>query len=283
MDTLLLAAILPVMGLCYFVYKKDNNKEPMDLLMKLIAYGCLIAIPVIVVELALNGITDTDKDTSLISIFIKTFIGVALAEEGFKWLAVKFKAYNSREFDEIYDIVVYSVFVSLVFAGLENVLYVFVGGFGVAILRAILSVPGHACFGVMMGYYLSRAKVASISNNNGLYVKNIVLSLLIPMLFHTMYDALLTWYTNTQMNGIILAFLLFDIIMVTVCFITVNKTSRVQQNLNENLDAGSIVNNNGQIKLVDTQIPNQNINFCPLCGTNVSTGNFCPKCGLKIR
>ena len=283
MDTLLLAAILPVMGLCYFVYKKDNNKEPMDLLMKLIAYGCLIAIPVIVVELALNGITDTDKDTSLISIFIKTFIGVALAEEGFKWLAVKFKAYNSREFDEIYDIVVYSVFVSLGFAGLENVLYVFVGGFGVAILRAILSVPGHACFGVMMGYYLSRAKVASISNNNGLYVKNIVLSLLIPMLFHTMYDALLTWYTNTQMNGIILAFLLFDIIMVTVCFITVNKTSRVQQNLNENLDAGSIVNNNGQIKLVDTQIPNQNINFCPLCGTNVSTGNFCPKCGLKIR
>ena len=283
MDTLLLAAILPVMGLCYFVYKKDNNKEPMDLLMKLIAYGCLIAIPVIVVELALNGITDTDKDTSLISIFIKTFIGVALAEEGFKWLAVKFKAYNSREFDEIYDIVVYSVFVSLGFAGLENVLYVFVGGFGVAILRAILSVPGHACFGVMMGYYLSRAKVASISNNNGLYVKNIVLSLLIPMLFHTMYDALLTWYTNTQMNGIILAFLLFDIIMVTVCFITVNRTSRVQQNLNENLDAGSIVNNNGQIKLVDTQIPNQNINFCPLCGTNVSTGNFCPKCGLKIR
>lgn len=283
MDTLLLAAILPVMGLCYFVYKKDNNKEPMDLLMKLIAYGCLIAIPVIVVELALNGITDTDKDTSLISIFIKTFIGVALAEEGFKWLAVKFKAYNSREFDEIYDIVVYSVFVSLGFAGLENVLYVFVGGFGVAILRAILSVPGHACFGVMMGYYLSRAKVASISNNNGLYVKNIVLSLLIPMLFHTMYDALLTWYTNAKMDWIILAFLLFDIIMVAACFITVNKTSRVQQNLNENLDAGSIVNNNGQIKLVDTQIPNQNINFCPLCGTNVSTGNFCPKCGLKIR
>ena len=283
MDTLLLAAILPVMGLCYFVYKKDNNKEPMDLLMKLIAYGCLIAIPVIVVELALNGITDTDKDTSLISIFIKTFIGVALAEEGFKWLAVKFKAYNSREFDEIYDIVVYSVFVSLGFAGLENVLYVFVGGFGVAILRAILSVPGHACFGVMMGYYLSRAKVASISNNNGLYVKNIVLSLLIPMLFHTMYDALLTWYTNAKMDWIILAFLLFDIIMVAACFITVNRTSRVQQNLNENLDAGSIVNNNGQIKLVDTQIPNQNINFCPLCGTNVSTGNFCPKCGLKIR
>ena len=283
MDTLLLAAILPVMGLCYFVYKKDNNKEPMDLLMKLIAYGCLIAIPVIVVELALNGITDTDKDTSLISIFIKTFIGVALAEEGFKWLAVKFKAYNSREFDEIYDIVVYSVFVSLGFAGLENVLYVFVGGFGVAILRAILSVPGHACFGVMMGYYLSRAKVASISNNNGLYVKNIVLSLLIPMLFHTMYDALLTWYTNAKMDWIILEFLLFDIIMVAACFITVNKTSRVQQNLNENLDAGSIVNNNGQIKLVDTQIPNQNINFCPLCGTNVSTGNFCPKCGLKIR
>lgn len=283
MDTLLVAAILPVIGLCSFVYKKDTNSEPMDLLLKLLGYGALIVIPVIAAELFLDGISNTDKDPLLISIFIKTFIGVALAEEGFKWLVVKLKAYNNQEFDEIYDIIVYSVFVSLGFACVENILYVFSGGMGVAILRALLSVPGHACFAVFMGYYLSRAKVASISNNNSLYIKNIVLSLLMPMLFHTMYDALLTWYVNTNKSSIVLLFLLFDVVMVVVGFITVNNTSKVQQNLNENLEAGSIVHDNGQIKLVETKAITPNINFCPLCGTNVQNANYCPKCGFKVR
>ncbi len=283
METLLTAAALPVIGLCYYIYEKDNNREPMSLLMKLLGYGVLIVIPVLIVEVALGGVCNTDNDTSLVSIFIKIFFGVALAEEGFKWLVVKFKAYGNREFDEIYDIIVYSVFVSLGFACLENIMYVLMGGLGVAILRAILSVPGHACFAVLMGYYFSRAKVASINGNKSLVAKNMILSILMPMLFHTMYDALLFWYENINKGSIVLMFLLFDIIMVVVCFIIVNRTSKVQQNLNENLEAGSIVNNNGQIKLVETQSTARTINFCPLCGTNVMTGHFCPKCGLRIR
>ena len=302
MKTLLTAATLPVVCLCYYIYKKDNNKEPMDLLMKLLGFGIIIAIPVIIVELLLEGVCNTKDDLALISIFFKELIGVALVEEGFKWLVVKFKAYNSREFDEIYDIIVYSVFVSLGFACIENILYVFLGGLKVAFLRAFLSVPGHACFGVLMGYYLSRAKVASISGNKGLYIKNISLSLLMPMLFHAMYDALLTWYDNIvtvlEKSGsasivkqasiinprpIILLFLAFDVIMVIICFIIVNRTSKVQQNLNENLEAGSIVQNAGQIRLVETEAQTPAINFCPLCGTNVMTGHFCPHCGLRIR
>ena len=283
MNYLFTAAVLPVALLCYYIYAKDVNREPGNVLAKLFFFGALIVIPVIIVEILLTGIFSTEKVYDFLIVFVNVFISIALVEEGFKWLVVRNVGYDNREFDEVYDIIVYAVFVSLGFACVENVLYVFSNGLSNAVLRAFTAIPGHTCFGVVMGYFMAKAKVASISNNNGLYVKNIVLSLLIPMLFHTMYDALLTWYTNAKMDWIILAFLLFDIIMVTVCFITVNKTSRVQQNLNENLDAGSIVNNNGQIKLVDTQIPNQNINFCPLCGTNVSTGNFCPKCGLKIR
>lgn len=283
MDILLTAAVLPVMGLCYFIYKKDNNKEPIDLLMKLLGYGILIVIPVIIVEEMLGNICNTDKDLELISIFIKVFVGVALAEEGFKWLVVKTKAYNHREFDEIYDIIVYSVFVSLGFACVENILYVFKGGLGVALLRALLSVPGHASFAVLMGYYFSKAKVASINNNKSISAKNMILSLLMPMLFHTMYDALLMWYSNTNNGEIVLLFFVFDIIMVTVCFIIVNKVSKVQQNLNENLEAGSIVHSNGQIKLVETPITARTINFCPLCGNNVQNANFCSRCGLKVK
>mgnify|MGYP002514454572 CR=1 FL=1 len=55
--------------------------------------------------------------------------------------------------------IVYSVFVSLGFACFENILYVFANqSIAVGISRGILSVPGHACDAVFMGYYLSMAK-----------------------------------------------------------------------------------------------------------------------------
>ena len=301
MDVLLMAAALPVIALCYYIYSKDQHREPVKLLYKLLGFGALITIPVIATELVLNKFCDTDKVLSFLSIFIKVFIGVALAEEGFKWLIVKVKAYNNQEFDEIYDIIVYSVFVSLGFALVENILYVFKYGFGTAIVRALLAVPGHACFGVLMGFYLSKAKVASLNNNKAMTVRNTAFSLLVPMLFHTIYDSLLIWAENIKLaiqesiikgltiptlpkaSTITWSFLLFDIIMVVLCFIIVNKTSKVQQNLSENLEAGSIVNNDGKIKLVETQAAPTSINFCPLCGTNVTNSNYCPKCGLRIR
>lgn len=279
MDILLTAAVLPVIGLCYFVYKKDNNKEPADLLLKLLGYGALSTIPAIIGELLLGDIANAEKITNFLMVFIKTFIGVALVEEGFKWYFVKKHGYDNSEFDEIYDIIVYSVFVSLGFALIENIGYVLLNGLGVAILRALLSVPGHACFAVLMGYYLSKAKIASINNNEKLKNQNICFSLLIPMLFHAMYDALLQWYVNTNIGMIVLIFLLFDIVMVVVGFIIVNKMSKVQQNLSTNLKEGTLAGNQGRIELVSEKP----INFCPLCGNNVSMGSYCSKCGLKIR
>ena len=278
MESLLLAAILPIMGLCWYVYKKDPNKEPTDLLMKLLGFGALSTIPVIIVEILASGLRfEGAKD--FLTIFIGTFLGVAVIEEGFKWIFVKTKAYNNREFDEVYDIIVYSVFVSLGFAGVENILYVFQYGFGTAILRAVLSVPGHACFAVFMGYYFSKAKVASIAHNKAVCIRNMIFSLLVPTLFHTMYDALLTWFSNTEINSIIIYFLVFDVVMVIIGVIIVNKTSKVQQNLYTNIEEGKLVNNQGKLELKTTK----QITFCPLCGNNVTNSNYCSRCGLKIR
>ena len=278
MELLLLSAILPIAALCWFVYKKDPNKEPTDLLMKLLGFGALSTIPVIIAEIFFSPVRN-EKSTSFLAIFIGTFIGVALIEEGFKWIFVKTKAYNNREFDEIYDIIVYSVFVSLGFAGIENILYVVQYGLGTAILRAVLSVPGHACFAVFMGYYFSKAKVASISHNQSLYIRNMVFSLLVPTLFHTMYDALITWYSNTQQGEIVIYFLLFDVMMVVIGFIIVNKTSKVQQSLYTNIEEGTLVNNQGKLELQGVK----DAKFCPLCGNNVTNSNYCSRCGLKIR
>ena len=263
MDTLLTAAALPIIALCYYVYKKDNNKEPIDLLLKLLGFGALSVVPIIIGELFVEDFTNVEKVTNFIEIFIKTFIGVAIFEE------------------EIYDIIIYSVFVSLGFALIENIGYVFFSEHQMvtAILRAILSVPGHACFAIIMGYYLAKAKVAKINNNEKLYTQNICFSLLMPMLFHTMYDALIEWHINTGNNMIILFFFLFDITMVIIGFIIVNKMSKVQQNISTNLQSGTLAANDGHIELVSEKP----INFCPVCGNSVSVGSYCSKCGLKIR
>ena len=280
MSYLLLLAILPVFLLCFFIYKKDVNGEPSGLLAKMFIFGFLSAIPVVIGEMLLGNFFPTDGEKNFIILFINVFISVALIEEGFKWLVVKIFGYNNKEFDEVYDVIVYSVFASLGFACIENILYVISGGVSTAILRALLSVPGHMCFGVIMGYFLSQAKVNQVNGNSGLRTKNMVFSILLPALAHTVYDALLFYSVATSSILAILIFLVFDIVMVTLCFITVGKTSKIQTNLNSNINTGVIaLDKNGILAYQEKK----EINYCPVCGHYVKGYNYCPKCGFKIK
>ena len=276
-DILLFLAVLPVIALCYFIYKKDQNKEPMGLLMKIFWLGFFSAIPVVIVELILGAFFPTDGEFSFIITFFNVFISVALVEEGFKWLVTKFTGFDNKEFDEIYDVIVYSVFASLGFACIENIIYVYSNGVTVAITRALLSIPGHMCFGVIMGYFLSRAKVAKINGNSELCTRNLILSLLCPSLVHAMYDALIFYGSDLS----ILSFFLFDIAMVVVCFITVSKVSKIQRNVTTNINTGVIVNDGfGHIHLGNSG--GSNYNFCPVCGKASDGSNFCGRCGMRL-
>lgn len=87
------------------------------------------------------------------------------------------------------DGIVYAVFVSLGFAGLENILYLFSNPesfVSVGISRAIFAIPGHFCFGVLMGYYYSLARFYT-----QLRITNMALILIAPILAHGVYDSIL--------------------------------------------------------------------------------------------
>ena len=86
------------------------------------------------------------------------FIVAALTEEGMKFLAFYFFFWKNRNFNERFDGIVYAVYISLGFAGIENILYVFTGGYSVGVIRALTAVPAHALFGIVMGYYFGMAK-----------------------------------------------------------------------------------------------------------------------------
>lgn len=280
MEYLLILAVLPVIILGYNIYKRDNNKEPEGLLTKIFFLGLATCIPILICEL-LAGIIFNTNDSSLpfLHIFINVFFGVGLIEEFFKWIVTKKCGYNSKEFDEVYDIIVYSVFASLGFACIENILYVLSFGFSTAIARAFLSVPGHACFGVIMGYFLAEAKINELNNNKVFCKKNLILSLIIPSLVHTLYDALLIAEGNLNL----LLFFIFDILMVKYCFSLVKHMSIIQQDIVSNKlekDNNQNTEDNNTTKIVEKDIKNMVV-VCPKCKRKYMKNSSCPNCGDK--
>ena len=154
--------------------------------------------------------------------FFECFFVVAVAEEGCKYVMLLLRTWKSREFNYTFDAVVYAVSVSLGFAALENILYVFDGGFGTAILRALTSVPGHTIFAIYMGYYYGVAKKASSSHKTSLTIAGFIISFVLPVLIHGFYDFCLS--VNSWLFVII--FFMFNITITVLAFITVNRLSR---------------------------------------------------------
>ena len=266
MDTLLYLAIVPVIFLLAFIYKKDTKSEPMNMVVKIFFLGVFSCIPTVIVELLLGNMFSTDEFSSLARLFINVFIGVALVEEFFKWIIVKLVGYNNSNHDETYDAIVYSVFASRVFACFENIGYVFSYGFDTALVRAFSAVPGHACFGVIMGYFFSKAKqsVHNGSNNEGMYL---LLSLVIPTLVHTIYDFLI--FSSVELLSII--WFLFVITLFIVCFILVSKAAKENAYFVKHY-----------VTIQNNQTNSTTAKFCPHCGKQNSGGHFCTVCGNKF-
>jgi len=66
--------------------------------------------------------------------------------------------------------------------------YVFMYGFGTGLVRAVTSVPGHAIFGVFMGYYYGYAKLAYYTGDRAKEAHYRTLAVAVPLLLHGTYD-----------------------------------------------------------------------------------------------
>ena len=190
MIILLAAAVLPAAFLLYRVYKMDTiEKEPWSILRKLLLWGALSGIPAALVESLLTGVVQNLlQEGTLLYNFVFGFIVAALVEESFKFFFLYKFTFKSPHFNYRFDGVVYAVFVSMGFAILENVLYVFQGGLGVALSRALLALPLHAACGVYMGIAYGQQKVNSLYKpaSFGAVARA---CLPVPILIHGFYDA----------------------------------------------------------------------------------------------
>ena len=251
---LFFVAVLPIFLIGRYIYRKDSEKESIGLLFKLFVSGIgslfLTLIFSFVCGIFFPSIFADEGSFDLISLFFHVFFGIALIEEFSKWIFVYKIGYNNKEFDQVYDIIVYSVFVALGFAFIENIVYVFEAGFTIGILRGIFTVPGHACDGFFMGYYLSFAKLYGMQGDSFKSKHYLRLSLLVPILLHGFYD-----YCLFSRNIILI--LLFIIFIITLYVITLKRIKKISLS-------------NRKLRY--------NYNFCPNCGSRVDN-DICGVCG----
>lgn len=181
---LLLFAIAPIFIVIIYIYIKDKyEKEPKRLLLNNFLLGAVVSILItLILSVGFNIIIPTTEETSVYQQFVKAFFVVGFTEELSKYLIVLFYSQKHKEFNEPFDGIVYAVMVSMGFAATENILYVLEGGISTAILRAFTAVPAHATFGVLMGYFMGKAKFSKHK-----IVLNLV-GLSLAILFHGAYD-----------------------------------------------------------------------------------------------
>ena len=186
-------AVAPVFICLVYIYVRDKyEKEPWRLLVTGVVIGAVMTFPIMQAEVFMMRfmpITGRLGEAVFIS-----FAVAALVEEGFKFVVLYFLTWRDSNLNERMDGIVYAVFISMGFAGVENVLYVFsphLGGLDTALMRALVSVPSHGFFGVVMGYYFALAKFEQSRRKRHLFN-----AFFITWVLHGIYDViLLSGYT----------------------------------------------------------------------------------------
>ncbi|GAB1307321.1 PrsW family glutamic-type intramembrane protease [Urechidicola sp. KH5] len=181
---IILLTVAPIAIIILYIYIKDKyDREPIQLLFKTFLGGAILSIlTTIVISMVVMKIFPLTDQYSIWQQFLKAFLVVALVEEFSKYIIVRYFAQPKKAFNEKFDGIVYAVMVSMGFAFTENIFYVMDGGYATALARAFTAVPAHATFGVLMGYYMGKAKFCKQKWKYNL------LGLGLAVLFHGAYD-----------------------------------------------------------------------------------------------
>ncbi len=180
---LLVLALAPGVAIALYIYLKDQHeREPLHLLLISFFYGVLSTLVTLIISLPLDFMIALNEHDAVHQ-FGNAFFKVAFVEEFSKFIFIRFILFRNKNFNEPFDGIVYAVMVGMGFATFENILYVFQYGFATGFLRMFTAVPAHACFAVLMGYYLGLAK---FTHRKTFYYS--VLALLSAVVFHGAYD-----------------------------------------------------------------------------------------------
>ena len=208
---LLYIAMGPGIAIAVFIYYSDKwDREPKKLVIKSFFLGGLAVFPAYYFEgvveefIGLQALEGEHSPFFWTKTLFYAFFGVALAEELCKFLFLKAFVFDEREFNEPFDGIIYGGMIGCGFATVENIMYVLPQGHEVGILRMLTAVPGHAFFGIILGYFMGRAKF-SINR-----ARHLIHGLVAVVTLHGVYDT--AAFSNTLWSG----YLIFAIIFLCI-------------------------------------------------------------------
>ena len=210
---IILAAVLPALVIVgYIVFRDKNRREPISQVWKGVRYGVGSALLALVVGAPFSVLAEMvsvlDYTETFWGALYGSFFMAAVPEELAKLLMLYLLLRKNPYFDERMDGIVYAVAVAMGFAGFENILYLFsheeIWGM-IGAIRALVSVPGHFCFAVFMGYYYSLAHF----DKKNYQELNLFLMLAVPIVLHGVFDFLLMSLPHLHPALIIMAVMAF--------------------------------------------------------------------------
>ncbi len=204
---LLYLAVGPGIAIAVFIYYSNKlDRGPGKLALQSFFLGGLAVFPshyfegVVETILGLQALQN-DSPYFWSKTLVYAFLGVALAEEFCKFLFLKAFICDDREFDEPFDGIIYGAMIGCGFATVENIMYVLPLGQEVGIIRMITTVPVHAFLGIILGYFIGRAKF-SINR-----ARHLICGISVVTLLHGLYD------TAVFANAIWSYYLIFAIVL----------------------------------------------------------------------
>lgn len=205
------AAVLPAVFFMRWIYNSDSvEPEPPELLKKLLLGGVGAVLISMVLEGILDGVFGAvyPEGNQALRAALYAFLVVAVVEEGSKYYFLRRFTWKNPAFNYRFDGIVYAAFVSLGFAALENVSYVFRFGLSVALPRACFSIPGHLAFSVAMGTFYGEAKLLNRAGHPAASRFCSVMAYVAAVCMHGFYDACAMTGT-TRSSAVLLAFIVF--------------------------------------------------------------------------
>jgi RsiW-degrading membrane proteinase PrsW (M82 family) len=196
---LLLATLLPGLIWLLFFLREDPHPEPKSLLLYAFAFGGLITMPTLAVQIFFQNFAAKMVIAPIVIVF-----GLAITEEIFKFLAAYFAVNREPAFDEPVDGMIYMIAAALGFATIENLFVVsnqlylsgssnLIGAFSILSLRFIGATLLHTLSSALVGYYWARGKFG------GGLAKNIATGLVSGSAIHAFFNYLVYAFQNTSL------------------------------------------------------------------------------------
>jgi RsiW-degrading membrane proteinase PrsW (M82 family) len=157
-----IVAIVPAVVWLTFFYQQDHlEREPKGYVLRVFILGALLAsaigIPVVRTLFHVNSWLYTSELTNLLG----SILVIGFTQEFLKYAAVRYSVFDSAEFDERTDGIIYATAAGLGFATMLNFDYVISRGgvdLGIGVIRVTITALAHASIAGVVGYFLGQAK-----------------------------------------------------------------------------------------------------------------------------